>query len=441
MSECSGKVTDLNIPVVKMHITEVKVYSNGSTRPSVQTPLLSMNPSLECKPDKCDFESVIFFGNPRSGSRKACKFLKMNAEKVVLVYPEYTVELYIYNLLDIDHKTQGMKKLKEIADLKPVRVIAGGGDGTPAWVLHELLIHHVNLNHVYFINLPFGTVNVFARNLGWGHKYPNKLSETSLHNLRGIVRDWLIATPIHYDFWNISIELQQDGYIETNKKTVKGIHAEQLKDSNGDNIKILKKTMCNFFDIGFVGKVGWDVEKRRSKRKECNICWYALCGVKNLMARLPRVSDFTSSIISYESGQEIVIFDKKKDLLNHSTTVLMALNAKTYGIEYPIWDQSKIWKREQDQSFEPQSVTDGKIELLAVPALGLKKETKNIFHSPGTRLHQGRGPFKINFDTDKKDLTIYVNVDGEYLKLYKPKAVTLSIAEEYRDLKVLVNDR
>jgi len=79
-------------------------------------------------------------------------------------------------------------------------------------------------------------------------------------------------------------------------------------------------------------------------------------------------------------------------------------------------------------NFKDENFGDGLIEILAFPdMLGITLE--NIIGGNARRIAQDPGPFKILFQT-YKDITTYINIDGKYYRLHRPKEIILQLANQ-----------
>lgn len=68
----------------------------------------------------------------------------------------------------------------------------------------------------------------------------------------------------------------------------------------------------------------------------------------------------------------------------------------------------------------------------------------SIFHlalGKGNRVAQEKGPFVIKFKepSQKKDITSYLQIDGEFFKVVNPDKVEIKLSEQFGHLKVLKN--
>lgn len=123
--------------------------------------------------------------------------------------------------------------------------------------------------------------------------------------------------------------------------------------------------------------------------------------------------------------------------MRQDAVVFMAINQHTFGPNYHIWDRAAKWEGLMNPQWQPQSTFDGLLEWLAVPSLGLQLEIVKAIGINALRMHQGRGPFYINFSKEELSSALYMEIDGEYLSVYKPKQVILSLSHECTALKFL----
>lgn len=275
---------------------------------------------------------IVLFANTASGSSKAKEYIQLNSELHQLRTKLGTVDLFIYHLNDGDSCKNGALRCQNILEnAERLRVMAAGGDGTLIYVMETLLKYNVNTSAIDFGILPFGTGNDLAAMLGWGRNPHTPLIGKHFKGLIKNVESWLNAVPLHLDIWNIEIEVHDNGRFEKIKRLPKGFIRETLKDSDGESTKIYSRLMTNYFSIGLDARIGLGFDKKRSKNKYKNRMIYCWEGLKKMCCLpVPRVKRITTSLVEEETKY---IFNNSENTgqLPADTTVLLALNSRTYG--------------------------------------------------------------------------------------------------------------
>jgi diacylglycerol kinase family enzyme len=382
---------------------------------------------------------IFIFINPKAGSREGEKLLNMHIDRMRMRLDNgESVEVLFYDIMDEISRLRGMSAVKLYSKSSKVRVISAGGDGTPAWVIQEMIRVGVCLSSVYLIVLPFGTVNVLSRNLGWHKAVSTYQMANSMLGFREVVKVMMEGEAVKYDVWNVEIQVESTGFIEIQRKFKKGTTRVHLTDKQGCDLKKVRRFMVSFFSIGLDGRIGFQFDKHRTRNRSCNVFCYLLSGFENICcSRNPPITSFTSQFSTYESGNKQIIYDSHKDFVRQDAVVFMAINQHTFGPNYHIWDRAANWEALMNPDWQPQSTFDGLLEWLAVPSLGLQLEIVKAIGIDALRMHQGRGPFHINFSNEELSSTLYMEIDGEYLSVYRPKEVILSLSHECTDLNFL----
>ena len=160
-------------------------------------------------------------------------------------------------------------------------------------------------------------------------------------------------------------------------------------------------------------------------------CWE---GFKKMFCcvKTPKIPELISTI---RSKDEVIVNNSDEALaLDEDTSVLLAMNIRTYaGGDNFVWEKARSANR---NAWEKQSPNDKNLEMLTFKGkIGLGLEQIKCTQGQARRLHQGHGPFTINFnETDSK---CYMQVDGEYYYLDRPKYISLELWEKTREIKVL----
>ena len=382
---------------------------------------------------------IFIFINPKAGSREGEKLLNMHIDRMRMRLDNgESVEVLFYDIMDELSRLRGMSGLKLYSKSNKVRVVSAGGDGTPAWVIQEMIRVGVCLSSVYLIVLPFGTVNVLSRNLGWHKAVSTYQMVNSMIGFRKVVRVMMEGEAVKYDVWSVEIQVESAGFIEIQRKFKKGTSRVHLTDKQGFDLKKVRRFMVSFFSIGLDGRIGFEFDKHRTRTRSCNVICYLLSGFENICcSRNPPITSFTSQFSTYESGNKEIIYDSHRDFVSQDAVVFMAINQHTFGPNYHIWDRAANWEALMNPQWQPQSTFDELLEWLAVPSLGLQLEIVKAIGINALKMHQGRGPFHINFSKEELSSLLYMEIDGEYLSVYKPNQVILSLSHECTDLNFL----
>jgi diacylglycerol kinase (ATP) len=302
---------------------------------------------------------VLVFINKKSGGQQG-----------VYVYQQFCALLNPHQIVDLSKggPAPGLKMFRNVKDYK---VLACGGDGTVAWVLH--VIDNLQLEYAPPVApLPLGTANDCARFLGWGGGYNGESIEEILKELEK-------SKPRLVDRWMLNI---------TEKDPTTGEFTE-IKPH---------KIVNNYFSIGIDAKVALAFHRKREKTpkkfksRTINKLWYLKFGADAL---LDGCEGLPTQIAIEVDGQELKL---PSDLQG-----VMFTNLPSYMGGTDLWG-SKSSKEEKKKP----SVDDKLIEIVGV---------KNSFHlgqikagtSNAIRLAQA-GHVKIAIKTDTP---LPVQVDGE----------------------------
>ena len=379
-----------------------------------------------------DLNSVILFANTKSGSNKAKKYLELKTELLCLKTNLGSVNLQIFSLQAESELSLGIEHIKSmVAAGEYIRVVVAGGDGSLIGVIEQVISHGVDISRVFFGIMPFGTGNDLAAMLGWGRSPPKQVIGKNLEGLRKSVEEWTSAEPLNLDIWQVEIEVHSDGYFEKISVANGGFFREKLKNKFGEELKEYSRLMTNYFSTGLDARIGLGFDKKRSKNKNKNKCVYFWEGVKKMFCLpVPRVTEYTASL--YQSDKCIFNNANEEEKLPNNTTVLLALNARTYaGGDNFVWDKAKP---RHSQEWLPQSPRDGTLEFLTFKGvfdLGLE----NLVPGRAHKLTQSPGPYYLEFgDTESR---VYMQIDGEYFYAIKPKCAKVYLSEISKDLKVL----
>ena len=370
--------------------------------------------------------AVLLFANPNSGSKKSKKYLELNASLISLKILNQKVDLYIFNLCNQESLSEGVLCLQSLLlNKKSLRVVVTGGDGSLVWVIQEMLQKGIDTSNVPFGIMPFGTGNDLSAMLGWGRKPPKPVIGKHNKGLLKYLKAWLDAQVCKLDIWEVTVEVQPEGHFEKVKHRDHKFERERLKDPSGDT-KVFQRLMTNYFSVGLDARIGLGFEKRRTNSKWKNKILYTWEGFKKILCMTtPTITKYTASF----RDNETCIFNSQKPL-STKTSVLVALNARTYAGGKFIWDKSKDFRN----YWSKPSPCDGKLEFLTFEGVDLAQEM--LSSGKAKKLHQGSGPFELAFKPEVHS-RVYMQIDGEYFYAIKPKGVKVKLLNTSQ--KVLVN--
>ena len=370
---------------------------------------------------------MILFANSASGSTKAKAYLNLKQSVLSLPIKDKKLNIFIYDLLDHPSRIEGTQKAKLLLESNDsLRVIVAGGDGSLIWVIETFISEEINTDRILFGILPFGSGNDLSAMLGWGRDPPDDL-------FAPFFEEWLIATPRNFDFWLIQCEVSESGGFGKVNKT-KSSFSKSLIHENGSKKLNFRRLMSNYFSIGLDARIGLGFDKHRTTKKCCNKLMYGWEGFKKMFCcvKTPSVPELISSIAS---GEQVIVDNTSEELaLAEDTSVLLALNIRSYaGGDNYVWEKArshpqKVW--------EKQNPNDETLEFLTFHGkIGLGLEQVKCTQGQARRLHQGSGPFRINFGESNRKC--YMQIDGEYYYVESPKFITVGLWEKSRDIRVL----
>jgi diacylglycerol kinase (ATP) len=372
---------------------------------------------------------LILFANPRSGSNKAKEYLKLSNTQLKLSTASSTTFIHIYDLTNNESRSSGVLKIKDLLNSPEIvllRIVVAGGDGSLIWTIELLKAQGVNFNQIAFAILPFGSGNDLAATLGWGRDPPSDLMESYMFL-------WLKALPHQLDIWDLKLKVHDNGGFGKVKKTKENVEKYFL-ERNGEKQKKIKKLMSNYFSIGLDARIGLGFDKHRTKSKCCNRFFYFWEGIKKMCCCLKTAS--IPEVVKSVKEQDNVIFDNASDklTLDEDTSVLLALNIRTYGGGNNfVWDKSR---GKAKRKWLRQSPNDGNLEILSFSGkMSLGLEQIKCTQGQARKLEQGPGPFSIEFDQTKQKC--YFQIDGEYFFMEAPKSARLKLWEMSKEIKVL----
>ncbi|KAF4745480.1 hypothetical protein FOZ62_020783, partial [Perkinsus olseni] len=112
----------------------------------------------------------------------------------------------------------------------------------------------------------------FSRTLGWGAQAPRVLLGKRLSNLKDMLTEWLHASIVPFDIWEVEISCTASGSIQQVKNSVK----TPLRNEDGEILRHLMKPICNYFSVGVESRVGLGFDKHRTKSQLLNKAVYVM---------------------------------------------------------------------------------------------------------------------------------------------------------------------
>ena len=458
---------------------------------------------------KIENNFIITFINPNSGPRQGVTILKfvetfkcksiLNYKIISFPIQNNNVTKYnlssssslnsdfsslFFNILNKEDMQSAIKFIKKYMSYSPnnqIKILIGGGDGSTARFLEELIKEEINLSKCIFGTIPIGTGNDLCNSLGFG----GEVKIDGIFSLQALLYKYFNATPTKLDIWEVNVKLDEhQGYIYDNE------------DSKRLKILDFKRSFVNYFSIGYDARIGFMFEQKRTSFRFYNKCIYALEGFKRFICckknygmtelfesfqeeisnpdlmnkknKEGNISDFsdieevkTDPLLIKEEKENIVegnrkVIFKTKNSGNISSNIILKGNPVSIicqNIFYYMGGTKNIWanssnlgitpegytknqfnqyKKDIFDNFQQQSYNDKKIEILVYESAieeGLKKLKKGM----GKRIYQGSGPFYFKFrnaldNMDKKNIgNIYLNLDGEYYHLENVREISVRI--------------
>ncbi|CAD2111877.1 diacylglycerol kinase [Plasmodium vinckei petteri] len=328
----------------------------------------------------------------------------------------------------------------------PVYVIIAGGDGTLNWVLRESEVYGIDTSAFAISIIPFGTGNDFANAFGWKKPIGILKPKDTFSILSNVVNQVFKSEVLYHDYWNIEVVLNEDGYFDKiNSKT----RQKETLIENNKNVKTLKFCMANYFSIGIDSRIGRGFERHRKNNAVLNKMVYLVEGFKkSSFKKNTPINLLIDKMTAGNNFEDIVFTTNKKEsapLLNKSMSIV-CVNIPSYSSGNDIWkhtnklgiklpkdcdDEHK--KKYNDLKYSEQKVGDGELEFVTYRTgwdLGLEFTVKGR----GYRVHQGKGPWKIDFKESASG--VYFQVDGEFFHMTKPKYLSVKY---YKKINVLKN--
>jgi hypothetical protein len=326
----------------------------------------------------------------------------------------------------------------------------------------------IDINMLLFWVFPFGTANDVARNFGWGVTP----SVSMLRDLKIMWAEILLAREDFFDVWEI--EILTDDHSGDIQVAVKGD-----LESIGSNMML--KYMWHSFSFGSDARTGLSFERRRTRNRVWNRIRYGYEGFKNFIRwwgeRTMKIKEILKSFKKVNSDgthSDHLINDneesKETDRMikaSKEDKIIVAANkdieTDNYMIHNPV---SFYW-------LNLPSIMNGNINLYSggrnaigiENAYGIRGTEKLYFKEPAfddgmlefatfdsllkfilnrsNSIYQGGGEFEFEF-VDDEDIRTYLNIDGEFYKVFNVRRILLRKGNSLcadGHLRVLLNDR
>ncbi|KAF4742907.1 hypothetical protein FOZ62_026702 [Perkinsus olseni] len=429
---------------------------------------------------------TYIFVNPKSGGRKAGDILHLPNPYVYKGIAVY--HLNVSGTLREDKSA--LKAFRRDVSKTPenvfTRVLAAGGDGTVMGCVNLLRKEGVDLNKVVIGHIPYGTGNDFARVTGWGVKAPSIPG----HNNKGIndlIEQWLQAEISDFDLWRVAFTVHKTYGSFWN---VINRMDSMLTRKGRKAIAKIDVPMMNYFSMGLESKIGRDFERRRGQSQFWNKLRYGWEALRQIGKEVPTVKDYLSNVTETstnelifhtaycegqsghrdEDGDDDDDDDDDEDpkgernrilrgrgdkgipddkacslpadrLLYDDAVSLDVLNIPSFAGGNDIWSRADHWwnrpavsGRGKDKLKGAGSFSDGKLELLTYKDMLSFYLDVAFKIGNARRLYQGSGPFEFNFkkSTPTKRYYTYMQVDGEYYKVFNPDKAVVKFDRKIR---------
>eukprot|EP01114_Cavostelium_apophysatum_P022653 TRINITY_DN8265_c0_g1_i1.p1 TRINITY_DN8265_c0_g1~~TRINITY_DN8265_c0_g1_i1.p1 ORF type:complete len:485 (-),score=78.44 TRINITY_DN8265_c0_g1_i1:27-1481(-) len=326
---------------------------------------------------------LIVFINPKSGAQAGNK-----------LYNKFCNLLGNGQVFDLS-KGGPEPGLKKYFEVKNLRVLVAGGDGTVSWVLESITKMQFACDPPVAI-LPLGTGNDLARQFGWGGGYD---TEKLLPILLQIAKSKIARL----DRWRVNF-LRDRG----------------MEGEDEPRIKI----MNNYLSIGTDADIACGFHERRTTSPHLftsrlvNKMWYTYEGTKVLTKAAPKLRDLIDLEIDGER------YELQPDLEG-----LMILNLQNYAGGQNLWgdiknaDVVRLRKRPTQARSD-----DGLLEIVGVRGLIDVGTAVSGLHKP-RKIGQALA-VQITFKKVKNHPTVSVQIDGEPWREPTPFTMKICILDQ-----------
>jgi diacylglycerol kinase (ATP) len=335
-------------------------------------------------PSKLPRNPLIVFVNSRSGGQEGTDLVKILSHQLT---PE--------QVFDLDCCGGPRPPLEKFKNVKGLRILVCGGDGTVGWVISFFgEIAFPSMPPVAI--LPLGTGNDLARTLNWGSGYSGEGLEMLLVNIEQ-------ATPRLFDVWSIRM----------------------WEGNDRDTPRQRNFIMNNYTSFGIDAKVVLDFHTFRKENPDLhfnqyvNKFWYGMWGGTSILL---------DSIEPLESYMTIEVDGKVIEIPGEAEGLII-LNVPYYAGGCDIWGPI----HEPDANFQNPTTFDSKLELVVITGQ-FHMATITMDLTSAIRLAQG-GSIKLNITTTKP---LPFHVDGEPMLLERSCSVIIDLKHQ---VKMLHNNK
>jgi len=281
--------------------------------------------------------------NPKSGGQDGPHLL----EKLTEIFREEKLDGEVVSLTDPSPDGTGVvgpgPGLRKYKDVRNLRVIVCGGDGTVGWVLSQIDNVQWSAHQPPVAIIPLGTGNDLSRSLHWGGRYKDKPIKKVLHDVE-------VANIEKLDRWRLELEVKTG--LEKHPKAT-------------DNLPESITVFNNYFSMGIDAHIALQFHNARNANSDKftsrtrNLLFYGLEGGKDLVVHKWRhLMDSVSVKCTLQDGTQRDITERLK---NYGAHALLFLNIKSYS------GGTRPWK----QKSGAQSSGDGLVEVVAMDNVDL----------------------------------------------------------------------
>eukprot|EP00919_Chromeraceae_sp_WS-2016_P007223 GHVR01016992.1.p1 GENE.GHVR01016992.1~~GHVR01016992.1.p1 ORF type:complete len:530 (+),score=134.39 GHVR01016992.1:231-1592(+) len=444
--------------------------TNDTNIPNIPNNPNNINNNINNTSTIMEYDHIFIFVNPNSGGNAAGTFTRAGVEVLTMTKTDTPLQIHVFDITEGNRGDKhGFKILKQhvhdyvLTDRNIlIKCLAAGGDGTVLWLLSELDAHDISDERVVVGVIPYGTGNDFGRALNWISSKTTKAFDKELGDLKALISRWCSADVVEFDVWEVCVSVHDRGCMK--KIDGKSRCKVVVKDSNDHPVKFKKTPFLNYFSFGVDSKIGIGFDRRRKKTAFGNKMVYLTEGMKKICCH--KIDKLTELVESFEAidggGSHTIVAAPKKSkdktqtepVFIGSPVSLVAINIPSFAGGCDIWKccGGKLGVRLPPQAPKETIDTlntlkkaemcmgDSKLEFLTFPstsAMGMEQ----VFKGRAMRLHQGGGPWVVNFKSDLHDKRVYMQIDGEFFQLEHPDKVEITHRKTIKVIKAKQNNK
>lgn len=286
--------------------------------------------------------TFLILVNSKSGGQDGLQLL----EKFLQIFEEEKLRGEVVSLTEpaegggVVGPGPGLRKYRDVRNL---RVVVCGGDGTVGWVLSQIDAVSWSSHPPPVAIIPLGTGNDLSRSLHWGGRYKDKPIKKVLHEVE-------VANLEKLDRWKLGVRTREG--VEKHPKAT---------DEIPDSLTVFN----NYFSMGIDAHIALQFHNARNANSDKftsrtrNLLFYGLEGGKDLVVHKWRhLMDNVSVKCTLSDGS---VQDITERLKNYGTHALLFLNIKSYS------GGTRPWKARAGV----QSAGDGLVEVVAMDNVDL----------------------------------------------------------------------